>query len=84
MIGFKHTIAHKQPVKDKQNVSEKTQKKKLIIALQELLDLLESEDQMKIQVEKTVEKASNGKTMRSRAELTEPFNTFCYATRTNG
>jgi hypothetical protein len=46
MIGFKHKIAHRRAGKEKWSVSEKTQKKKLIAALQELIDQLENESEI--------------------------------------
>lgn len=62
-------MAHKQPVKDKWSASDKKQQKKLIIALQELIDRLENEDQVKVQL--TAEKASDKKDIYKKKELAE-------------
>lgn len=75
MIGFKHKIAHKRAEKDKWNVSEKTQKKKLIAALQQLIDQLENEDPLTVpeQAENNDKKAPARKVTKPQKELAETF-----------
>ncbi|MFY9310600.1 MAG: hypothetical protein WAQ28_16260 [Bacteroidia bacterium] len=75
MIGFKHKIAHKRADKDKWSVSEKTQKKKLIAALQQLIDQLESQEQLPLQPETETkgEKIQKRKAIQTKKELAETF-----------
>ena len=73
MVGFKHKIAHKRADKERWSVSEKTQKKKLITALQELINTLESEDPLTAKSEKPEQqKAVKKKTIR-KEEVVEAF-----------